>query len=86
MDSLMAVELQVRIQREMGVNLPVLNLLNRQSVSDLTRIVCDRLGLNGTPEAAPRPPAAEADAPGRNGNGEAVAVGADPAGVADLAR
>jgi acyl transferase domain-containing protein/acyl carrier protein len=65
LDSLMAVELQVRIQREMGVTLPVMNLLHRQTVADLAGIVFDRLGLNGQSS---------------NSRGEGEAVTASPDG------
>jgi acyl transferase domain-containing protein/NADPH:quinone reductase-like Zn-dependent oxidoreductase/acyl carrier protein len=54
LDSLMAVELQARIQHSAGVNVPVMALLHRRSVADLTRLLCDRLADNGSAQAQAR--------------------------------
>jgi len=46
-DSLMAVELQVRIRRTTDIVVPVMSLLQRQSVSDLTGLLVERLEAHG---------------------------------------
>jgi acyl transferase domain-containing protein/NADP-dependent 3-hydroxy acid dehydrogenase YdfG len=48
LDSLMAVELQVSIQRDMGVQVTVMSLLQRYSVADLAGFLDEQLGLNGS--------------------------------------
>jgi acyl transferase domain-containing protein/phospholipid N-methyltransferase len=58
LDSLMAVELQVRVQRDLGVTVPVMNLLQRQTVADLAGYVLERLTTGSSeaePAAAPQP-------------------------------
>jgi acyl transferase domain-containing protein/ubiquinone/menaquinone biosynthesis C-methylase UbiE/acyl carrier protein len=72
LDSLMAVELQVRVQRHLGVNVPVMNLLQRQTISDLAGFVADKLALSGGQASVPGPAAAlsEPAATMCDGNGD----------------
>ena len=42
LDSLMAVELQIRIRGDLGVEIPVMNLLQRQGITDLAGYVVTR--------------------------------------------
>lgn len=42
LDSLMAVELQIRIHRDLGVEIPVMNLLQQQCITDLAGYVASR--------------------------------------------
>jgi acyl transferase domain-containing protein/NADPH:quinone reductase-like Zn-dependent oxidoreductase/acyl carrier protein len=43
LDSLMAVELQVRIQRDVGTNIPLMTLLQKQSLTDLSARLAEQL-------------------------------------------
>ena len=52
MDSLMAVELKNRIERTIGITVPVVKLLSGMSLSDLSRFVLENLP-RAAPEAAP---------------------------------
>jgi acyl transferase domain-containing protein len=57
LDSLMAVELQARIQRDMGVHLSVMSLLQRQTLADLAGFLEGQLGANGSTATAGTPAA-----------------------------
>ena len=65
LDSLMAVELRNRLEREFGVDIPVMTLLQGPTVSGVAEIVDSAIGhvAGGTPTAAPAvavPPSATA--------------------------
>ena len=45
MDSLMAVELQVVLERQFGCDIPVMEVVTTGGIRDLARLVATRLGL-----------------------------------------
>jgi phthiocerol/phenolphthiocerol synthesis type-I polyketide synthase C len=76
-DSLIAVELRAQIERDLGIVVPVVQLLDGPSVSGLADWLGDRLSSAGPAEPDPT---ASADTPGAQHNG---ATGPDAAGGAD---
>jgi NADPH:quinone reductase-like Zn-dependent oxidoreductase/SAM-dependent methyltransferase/acyl carrier protein len=63
LDSLMAVDLRVRIERDLGVDVPVMSLMQGASVADLAAQITERLGPQPGPNGHdPRSPASSAPA------------------------
>jgi NADPH:quinone reductase-like Zn-dependent oxidoreductase/acyl carrier protein len=56
LDSLMAVDLRIRLERDLGVDVPVKDLMRGPSIADLTGFVLERLGQSTTVPSTARPP------------------------------